>query len=105
MDDRCSKTTHRLKTALLRKVDSDYPYVVEVGMSNIPAVRDKISGDIMHRYLDYWADALHDKKKLKILIADESDYGLSLWQIAPFAGVFTPQERWAILRGDPYEQV
>jgi len=105
MSDRCSKTTHKLKSALLRKVDADYPYVVEVGQSNIPVVRDKVSGDIMYRYLDSWVDALQDRDALITLIADESDYGLAMWQIAPFAGVFTPEERWAILKDNPYEQV
>ena len=90
---------------MLQRIDADYPSVVAVGLSNIPRVREKISGSLMHQYLDRWSDALHDKETLRNLVADESDLGLSLWQIAPFAGVLSAQERWAILRGDSDEQV
>jgi hypothetical protein len=92
------RTTHKLKTALLQKVDAQYPVVVEVALRNISRVREKISGSAEFAYLDAWQDALSDKAKLKELISDESVEGLSCWQVAPFAGVFTPQERWDILR-------
>jgi hypothetical protein len=36
---------------------------------------------------------------IKEMIADTSDEGLSCWQVAPFAGVFTSKERWEILTG------
>jgi hypothetical protein len=92
------RTTHKLKTALLQKVEEQYPFVVEVALNNIPKVREHISGSIEFAYLSAWQDALSDKTKLKELISDESVEGLSCWQVAPFAGVFTPQERWDILR-------
>jgi hypothetical protein len=100
MNERCSKTTHRLKKALLAKIDDGYLFVVEVAKHNFPKVRERISGEIMHKYLDQWMDALNNKDILKALIADESDFGLDLWQISPFAGVFTSRERWAILKGE-----
>jgi hypothetical protein len=95
------RTTHKLKTALLRKVDEQYPLVLEVAERNIPKVRERISGTVEFAYLDAWQEALSSRADLKRLIKDETDEGLSLWQLAPFAGVFTPQERWDILRKEP----
>jgi hypothetical protein len=92
------RTTHKLKTALLQKVDEQYPLVVEVAVRNLPRVREKVSGAVEFAYLDTWQNALTDKEALRRLIEDETDEGLSLWQLAPFAGIFTPQERWDILR-------
>jgi len=100
MNERCSITTHKLKMALLAKIDDDYHFVAEVAGRNLPGIREKVSGEVMHRYLDQWGDALSDQGTLKLLIADESDYGLALWHVAPFTGVFSPRERWAILRGE-----
>ena len=90
--------------ALLTKIDNDYHFVVEVAKRNFPKVRERISGEIMYKYLDQWMVALNDKNSLKLLIADESDYGLDLWQISPFAGVFTSEERWAIIKGDIFHE-
>jgi hypothetical protein len=36
---------------------------------------------------------------LMTLVADDSDYGFDMWQINPFTGIFSPKERWNILRG------
>jgi len=33
------------------------------------------------------------------VVADNSDYGFDMWQINPFTGIFSPKERWNILRG------
>ncbi|GHT79265.1 hypothetical protein FACS1894104_3670 [Actinomycetota bacterium] len=75
--------------------------MVAVALRNIPKVRAKISESVEFAYLDAWQEALVNKTKLKKLISDESVEGLSCWQVAPFAGVFTPQERWDILRETP----
>jgi hypothetical protein len=98
--DMTMRTTHRLKRALLEKVDSGYPQMVAVARRNLPRLRGKVSGAVEHAYLDAWARALDDRAELRALIDDESDEGLSAWQVAPFAGVFTPRERWDILRQD-----
>ncbi|MDR2109334.1 MAG: hypothetical protein LBP28_07760 [Coriobacteriales bacterium] len=94
------RTTHRLKRALLKKVDSSYPQVVAVARRNLPRLRSTVSGAVEYAYLDNWENALGDKATLRALIGDESDEGLSAWQVAPFAGVFSPRERWDILRRD-----
>ena len=93
-----SQTSIKLKTATLKKIESDYAFVVSVAKRNIPKLRDSISGDVMHKYLSVWEDALLDKETLLSVVADQSIYGFDLWQINPFTGIFTPKERWAVLR-------
>jgi len=34
------------------------------------------------------------------IVSDNSGYGFDMWQINPFTGIFSPKERWSILRGD-----
>jgi hypothetical protein len=94
------RTTQRLKTALLDRLDEQYPHIVEVASRNIPQIESRLSGDIEFAYLRKWREALSDKDALGQMIADNSDDGLSAWQVAPFMGVFTSQERWEILRHD-----
>jgi hypothetical protein len=94
------RTTQKLKTALLDKLDDQHPRIAEVALRNIPQIESRLSGDIEFAYLHRWREALSDKDALRQLISDNSDDGLSAWQVAPFAGVFTPQERWEILRHD-----
>ena len=94
------RTTMRLKTALLAKVDEQYTLVVDIAKSNIEGIRQRLSGDIELAYLDSWERALADKEQLKQMIADTSDEGLSSWQIAPFNRMFTAKERWLILKDD-----
>ena len=92
------RTTLKLKEALLNKVDEQYSDVVSIAQQNIAKSRQHVSGSIMHAYLDAWSVALSDKETLKEMISDTTDEGLSIWQVAPFAGVFSPKERWQILR-------
>ncbi|MDR1088486.1 MAG: hypothetical protein LBL23_04370 [Coriobacteriales bacterium] len=94
------RTTQKLKTALLDRLDDQYSFIVELALRNIPQIESRLSGDIEFAYLQKWRDALPHRDDLRQLIADNSDDGLSAWQLAPFAGVFTPQERWEILRHD-----
>ncbi|MDR1421541.1 MAG: hypothetical protein LBI64_01590 [Coriobacteriales bacterium] len=92
------RTTHKLKLALSDKLASEAPELVAVAQRNIPKMRARVSGEIQQRYLDIWEQALGNTSELQALILDESDEGLSVWQLAPFAGAFTPQERYYILR-------
>ena len=93
-----NQTSIKLKAATLEKIESEYSFVVEVAKKNIPKISQSISGVILHDYLSIWEDALSDKSKLKVLVADNSDYGFDIWQINPFTGIFSPKERWNILR-------
>ena len=93
-----SQTSIKLKAATLKKIESDYPFVISVAKRNIPKLRDSISGNVMHQYLSTWEDALMDKDTLLSVVADQSVYGFDLWQINPFTGIFTPKERWDVLR-------
>jgi hypothetical protein len=92
------RTTRKLKAALLDKLDDQYPAIVEIASRNIPRVEARLSGDSEFAYLNRWREALANKDALRQLIADQSDDGLSAWQVAPLMGVFTPQECWEILR-------
>jgi len=93
-----SQTSIKLKAATLEKIETDYPFVVEVAKKNIPKISKNISGDVLHKYLTEWEAALSDKRMLMTLVADNTTYGFDLWQINPFTGIFSPQERWDILR-------
>ena len=95
-----NQTTIKLKAATLEKIKTDYPFVVGVAKKNIPKIRKTVSGDVLQQYLSKWEDALADKGMLTTLVADNTAYGLDMWQINPFTGIFTPKERWAILRGE-----
>ena len=94
-----NQTSIKLKAATLEKIDSEYSFVVEVAKKNIPKISQNISGVTLNDYLSKWEDALSDKSMLKTLVADNSDYGFDMWQINPFTGIFSPKERWNILRG------
>lgn len=92
------RTTLKLKQALLEKLDEQYPSVVSIAQQNIEKGRQRLSSEIELQYLDDWSSALSEKTALARMIEDTSVEGLSAWQVAPFAGVFTPKERWLILR-------
>ena len=94
-----NQTSIKLKAATLEKIETDYSYVIEVAKKNIPKIGQSISGVALNDYLSIWEDALSDKSMLKALVADNSDYGFDMWQINPFTGIFSPEERWNILRG------
>ena len=94
-----NQTSIKLKAATLEKIDSEYSFVVEVAKKNIPKISQNINGVTLNDYLSRWEDALSDKSMLKTLVADNSDYGFDMWQINPFTGIFSPKERWNILRG------
>ena len=94
-----NQTSIKLKAATLEKIESDYSFVVEVAKKNIPKISQNINGVTLNDYLSRWEDALSDKSMLKTLVADNSDYGFDMWQINPFTGIFSPKERWNILRG------
>ena len=93
-----SQTTIKLKAATLAKIETDYPLVVEIARKNIPKISNTISGDVFHKYLSQWEGALADKHMLMALVADNTAYGLDMWQINPFTGIFSPKERWSILK-------
>ena len=95
-----SRTSVKLKAATLKKIESDYSFVVEVAKKNIPRISQTISGNVLHSYLSKWEDALLDKYMLMAIVSDNSGYGFDMWQINPFTGIFSPKERWSILRGD-----
>jgi len=92
------RTTMKLKEAMLLKTEEQYPQFVPIAKRNIETTKQRISGEIELKYLENWNKALSDKEALKRMIADTSDEGMSHWQLAPFAGIFTPEERWLILR-------
>ena len=94
-----NQTSIKLKAATLEKIKSDYSFVVEIARQNIPRISQSINGPVLDDYLSKWEDALSDKSLLKALVADNSDYGFDMWQINPFTGIFSPKERWDILRG------
>ena len=94
-----NKTSIKLKAATLEKIESEYSFVVAIARKNIPKISQSISGDVLDDYLSKWEDALSDKSMLMTLVADNSDYGFDMWQINPFTGIFSPKERWSILRG------
>jgi len=94
-----NQTSIKLKAATLKKIETEYSFVVEVARKNIPRISQSINGDVLDDYLLKWEDALSDKTKLMTLVADNSDYGFDMWQINPFTGIFSPKERWNILRG------
>ena len=95
-----NQTSIKLKAATLEKIETEYSFVVEVARKNIPRISQSINGDVLDDYLLKWEDALSDKTKLMTLVADNSDYGFDMWQINPFTGIFSPKERWNILRGN-----
>ena len=95
-----NQTTIKLKAATLDKIESEYLFVVEVAGKNIQKLSQSITGDVLIEYLSKWEDALSDKSMLMTLVADNSCYGLDMWQINPFTGIFSPKERWNILRGE-----
>ncbi|MCL2249495.1 MAG: hypothetical protein FWC13_09505 [Oscillospiraceae bacterium] len=97
-------TSAKLKTATIAKIKSDYLAVKEVAINNIDKIDAKISGDILREYLQVWSKALNDKDILIELVADESAYGYDLWQINPFTGIFSPKERWEVLRNKEWSQ-
>jgi len=94
-----NQTSIKLKAATLEKIESEYSFVVEIAKKNIPKINQNINGAVLNEYLSIWEDALADKSVLKDLVADNSDYGFDMWQINPFTGIFSPKERWNILRG------
>jgi len=94
-----NQTSIKLKAATLEKIESEYSFVVEVARKNIPRISQSINGAVLDDYLSKWEDALSDKSMLMTLVADNSDYGFDMWQINPFTGIFSPKERWNILRG------
>ena len=94
-----NQTSIKLKAATLKKIESEYSFVIEVARKNIPKLSQSINGVVLDGYLSKWEDALSDKSLLKALVADNSDYGFDMWQINPFTGIFSPKERWNILRG------
>ena len=95
-----NQTSIKLKEATLNKIETEYSFVIDVAGKNIPKIRENIKGDALREYLSKWEDALLDKSMLTSLVADNSDYGFDMWQINPFAGIFSPKERWSILRGE-----
>jgi len=94
-----NQTSIKLKAATLEKIETEYSFVVEVARKNIPRISQSISGDVLVDYLLKWEDALSDKTMLMTIVADNSEYGFDMWQINPFTGIFSPKERWNILRG------
>ena len=95
-----SQTSIKLKAATLNRIVADYPFVVEVAKKNIQKISKAISGDVLHKYLLTWENALSAQSKLMALVADNTAYGFDMWQINPFTGIFSPKERWDILRGE-----
>ena len=97
-------TSAKLKTATIAKINADYLAVKKVAINNIEKIDAKISGDFLREYLQVWAKALNDKDELIKLVADETTYGYDLWQINPFTGIFSPKERWEVLRRKDWSQ-
>ena len=93
-------TSAKLKAATLKRIEADYPSVVEIAKRNVKKIGETISGDVLHKYLSDWEDALSDKCALMAIVDDNTTYGLDMWQINPFTGIFSPKERWDILRGE-----
>jgi len=103
-----STTSHKLKVATLRKIDSDYPLVVEVATRNIPKVRARISGDIMQKYLSEWQVALDDRLHLKQWLQMRAFVAMTCGKLILSLGYLLPKSAGQYLRqraqGLPSEQ-
>ena len=73
------------------------PELVEVGRSNLQ--RWMTPDNRSNPYFEEWLDILsRPLEQILALLVEESQHMTALRQIHPFAGVLTPQERWAIYR-------
>ena len=89
--DARSLAMHR---AIAEKVRAN-PQLVEVARDNIK--RWSRIGAASPKYYKDWLDLLdRPLPELLDLLVDESEWMTAMRQIGPFAGVLTPQERWAI---------
>jgi hypothetical protein len=95
-------TSILLKRSLAKKLtdDAEYQRIVDLARANLTFSRSAVRGRAEHAYLDEWATALDDKQRLIEMAEDTSPRGMSLWQVGPFCGVWTPKERWDALRDE-----
>jgi hypothetical protein len=93
-------TSILLKRSLAEKLadDVEYQRIVDLARANLVFSRTAIQGRAEHAYLDEWTAALDDRQRLIEMAKDTSPRGMSLWQVGPFCGVWTPKERWDVLR-------
>ena len=68
------RTTTKHKQALLDKLDDQYSDIVTIALSNLEKSRPRVSGSILHGYLDEWNDALADKEQLRHLMCNVDCY-------------------------------
>jgi hypothetical protein len=95
-------TSILLKRSLAEKLTSnaECQRIVNLARANLSFSRAAVRGCAEHAYLDEWAIALDDRQRLIEMVEDTSPRGMSLWQVGPFCGVWTPKERWDVLRDD-----
>jgi hypothetical protein len=91
---RIDRRSIALHTAIAEKLRRD-PSLLSIAFENL----DRWSQTAVHSrpYLDGWRELLHRPlDELLSLLMDESEGMTAMRQNSPFAGVLTPQERWAI---------
>ncbi len=92
--ERIDRRSIALHAAIVEKLRRD-PSLMAIAFDNL----DRWSETAVHSrpYLDRWRQLLNTPlNELLVLMVEESEHMTAMRQNSPFAGVLTPQERWAI---------
>ncbi len=88
-----------LAEAVAARVLADPDHARAVGRRNLAVMGSSGAGAPAARWLTRWAELLDGPlDEMLSALEDESPEGRSLRQCSPFAGLLTPEERWAVLR-------
>lgn len=86
----------RLHQAIAEKLRADPAAVLTKARANLDKWRDDTNSAY---YLREWQALLKGSRdRLLEVLLEDSEYATALRHASPFAGVLTPQERWAIYR-------
>lgn len=91
----------KLLVAIKEKIASDYEYAIKKSKVNLLHIKNKVSGKSADYWMRFWQEQIDSVESIKKfiekfeLINDNDD---DLWQVAPFAGILSPKERWEALK-------
>ena len=92
--ERIDQRSIALHAAIARKLEAD-PRLLVIARDNINRWWDTAGGS--RPYFAEWREILErPPREIVALLAEDTEHMRALRQCTPFAGVLTPQERWAI---------
>ncbi|MDP5226545.1 MULTISPECIES: hypothetical protein [Arthrobacter] len=97
--DRHERVPYELHIALLQKLDQDEAAVREIGRGGVENLRSRVRGSLAEGWVDQWVALLDGPlAELEEAMLEDSEVGMELRQLSPFAGALSEQERIIALK-------